>query len=466
MQHGRDLTTGSIARHVIAFSMPMLAGNLIQTAYSLVNAVWVGKFLGTEAMAAITVGFPAVFVLMAFGGGLTLATNILVAQYVGARDWNRLKQTVNTSTVLIGGISLVFVAFGLSTAHLLLRLMSTPPSVMPLATGYLRIFLLCLPSMFGFFLVGSTLRGAGDSKTPLYFQAFSLAMNAALDPVLMFGLVGLPRLGLNGTAVATLISQTLGLAALCLHLQRQHHLVTPDWRHLRADWPTCRLIVKIGFPSVVQQSIVSISMLFVVGFVNSFGERAAAAYGAATRIDQIAFLPAMTIGMAVSTLAGQNIGAGRYDRVNRVFWAAMLLAGGITLMGSALAVAVPQLLLRMFISDPDVIGLGVRYLHIVGGCYIFFAILFVSNGVINGAGHTLATTLITLVSLWAVRVPMAAFLSRHMQRVEGIWYAIAISFAASMMSSIGYYLSGRWKRGVIKHAPVQEPAEQVLGGGA
>jgi putative MATE family efflux protein len=444
--------------------MPMLAGNVLQTAYSLINAFWVGKFLGSSALAAITVSFPAVFVLMAVAGGLTLATNILISQYVGARNWRQVRRVAQSSTILIGAMGLLLLAFGVLTAETLLRAMNTPPEVLPLATGYLRIFLYCLPCIFGFFLFSAMLRGAGDSKTPLYFQAVSVAMNGVLDPILMFGLLGLPRLGLNGTAVATVISQTVALIALLIHLHRKHHIIAPDWRHLQVDWQTWWLTIKIGFPSVIQMSLVSVGMLFVVGFVNAFGENAAAAFGAASRIDQVAFLPAMTIGAAVSTLAGQNIGARRYHRVNQVFTWGILLSGGITLIGSVLTVTLAGWLLRLFINDPKVISIGVHYLHIVGSCYVFFAIMFVSNGVINGSGHTFTTTVITLVSLWVVRVPLAAALPRYFHGVVGIWYALVISSGTSMLISLAYYLSGRWKRQVIKQVAAPAPVDEMLAG--
>jgi len=443
LRSGRDLTTGSIPRHLLGFSLPMLVGNVLQTAYSLINAVWVGKFLGTAALAAITVSFPTVFVLVAVAGGLTMATNILISQAAGARDWARMRRVVQSSTVLSGGLALVILGMGLLFAESLLRLMNTPAEVLPLASQYLRIF----------FLIAAMLRGVGDSATPLYFQVVSVGLNAVLDPILMFGWLGMPRLDLNGTAVATVVSQVVALAALLIYIQRKQHAVAPDWRHLRADAETVWLNVKIGLPVAIQQSVVSLGQLFVIGLVNGFGETAVAAFGAAMRIDQVAFLPAMTIGMAVATVAGQNIGANRYARVRRVFASAVLMSAGITLACSALVVSLPGPLLRLFLNDPKVIAVGVRYLHIVGACYVLFAVMFASNGVINGAGHTLITTVITVFSLWIVRVPLATYLSRSLHNVVGVWYAMSASFATSMVISLAYYFSGRWKRPVVRRPP-------------
>jgi len=460
-KHGRDLTTGSIPRHLVAFSMPMLAGSALHTGYSIVNAIWVGNGLGTTALAAVTVSFPVLFVLMAAAGGLTMASNILVSQTYGAKDWAQLKRVVQNSVVLTGVVSLACVAVGHFFAEGLLRIISTPSEVLPMAAGYLRIFLWSVPFMFGIFLIAAMLRGTGDSKTPLYFQGSFLGLTAVLDPLLMFGWLGFPRLGLNGTAVATVITNCGAVVSLLIYLHRKRHIVAPAWSRLRLEWPMSRLTLKIGVPSMLQQASVSIGMLVIVGLINTFGKTATAAFGAAMRIDHLAFMPAMTIGMAVSTLSGQNIGAKHYHRAKEVFKWGLLLGAGMTLLASLLALTIPGILLRMFIADRDVIAAGVQYLRIVGAGYGLFAIMFVSNGVINGAGHTFVTSIISLFALWAVRVPMAAYLSRSMHRLDGIWYAIVISFAVGAALSLAYYLSGRWKKSVVRTRP--SIAEQLEG---
>ncbi|MCX7045495.1 MAG: MATE family efflux transporter [Candidatus Sumerlaeota bacterium] len=461
--HGRDLTTGSIPRHLIMFSLPMLAGSAIQTAYSFVNAIWVGQFLGKTAMAAVTVSFPVIFVLVALAAGLTMATNILISQYTGSRNFDERFKVVQSSTLLIGVLGLVLFALGeIFTPHIM-RAMDTPPEVLEMATQYMRIFLISLPFGFGIFLARSMLQGIGDSTTPLYYQTAGIVANAVLDPILMFGWLGLPKLGLNGTAWASVIGQAGSLIALLVHMQRQKSPVSPDWLRLRADYRTTWNTIKIGVPSAIQQSLVSIGMVFVIGFVNGYGVNAAAAFGAAMRIDQLAFMPALTFSMAVSTLAGQNIGANQYGRVKDVFKWGIILSGGITLLASALAVSVPGLLLRIFIQDREVISMGVSYLYIVGSTYIFFAIMFISNGIINGSGHTVVTTVISLVSLWVVRVPLAYRLSHSYHDVRTIWYSMSFSFFVAMVISLAYYYSGYWKRPVVRRGPITPAPESVFG---
>lgn len=458
-RQGRDLTTGSIPRHLVAFTLPMLAGSALQTAYSFVNAIWVGQFLGKADLAAITVSFPIVFVLMALAGGLTLATNILVSQYCGAKNYLQMRKVVQSSVLLVGSLSvLLFVIGEIFTPHIL-EAMDTPTEVLSLAIPYMRIFLISLPFAFSVFLVASMLRGIGDSTTPLYFQAASVILSAILDPLLMFGLLGLPCLGLNGTAWSSVITQAGAAVAIYIYLQRKDSPVAPDWRRLSLDLETTWHTIKIGIPSAIQQSLVSMGMIFVISMVNRFGANATAAFGAASRIDQLAFMPAQTFGMAISTLSGQNIGAQKLSRVSQIFRWGAFLSTAITLIPSALALSVPHLLLRIFTNDTAVIDTGVQYLRIVGFAYVFFAISFASNGVINGAGHTFMTTIFSLISLWIFRVPLAYYLSQRLRSVQGIWYAMAISFAVSMLVSIIYYASGRWKirSVIIKQLPPAGP---------
>lgn len=447
---GRDLTTGSMPRHLLAFSTPMLAGGLLQTAYSLINAFWVGKFLGTIALAAVTVSMPAVFVLIGAAGGLTLAANILVAQYYGARQWARIRDVVQTATALIGGASLVLLLAGFILAEHLLQLMSTPRAVLPLAVGYLRIFLWTMPLMFGIFLIGSLLRGIGDSSTPVYFQAASVALNTILDPLLMFGWLGLPRLGVIGTAWASIIAQIAALTGLLIYVPRRRALVAPQWNRISLDPAIAWLLVRIGLPAMVQQSVVSVSLLVIVTLVNRFGKDTVAAFGAAVRIDQVAFLPALTIGAAVATLAGQNIGARRFARAQQAFRWALLLSGAISGVITFTVVSIPGVVLRAFLSESQVIAVGIGYLRIVGITYVLYAVLFASNGVINGAGHTAWTTLFTIIGLWGIRLPAAWLLARGLHSERGIWYAMLVSVAASMVLSLAYYFSGRWKRPVVR----------------
>jgi putative MATE family efflux protein len=448
---GRDLTTGSIPRHLVAFATPMLAANALQTAYSFVNAFWVGRFLGTEALAAVTVSQPVIFVVIASAAGLTLAGNILVAQYYGAREWDRLRQTVQTSVTLVSIASVLLLVVGQLVVRRLLVAINTPADIFAASVSYLHITLWTIPFAFGIFLIASLLRGIGDSRTPVYFQVISLLLNAILDPLLMFGWLGFPRLGLNGTAWATLTAQVLAVIALFFYLPQRRPLVAPDWRRLQLDRATAWLLLWIGVPSMVQQSVVSVSGLFIVSFVSAFGSTADAAYGAAIRIDGIAFLPALTMGLAVSTLAGQNLGARLFDRVRQTFRWGILLSAGLSALIAAVVIGFPRSFIHIFSTDPEVVAIGAGYLRIVGWTYLLYAVMFASNGIINGSGQTLITTAFSVTSLWGIRLPLAWYLAHRMHSVRGIWWGMLSSVFFGMLFTLAYYATGRWKRVVVRH---------------
>lgn len=446
----------------MTFSVPMLAGSALQTAYSIVNALWVGNRLGTEALVAVTVTFPFLFVLMSVAGGLTLATTILVSQAFGSKDLDEVRRIIGNSVVLVGSVTITCIAIGHFTAGPVLRLMRTPADSLTLSIGYLELLLWTVPFTFGVFLLAAALRGVGDSKTPLYFQAVSVGMAAILDPLLMFGWLGCPKMGLNGTAVSNIIAQAAAFFALVFFLARRKHIASPDWRHLRADWDTSILTMKIGIPSMFQQALVSIGMMVLTGLVDVFGEQGAAAFGIGMRIGQIARMPALTLGMAVSALAGQNIGAKHFDRVRQIFRWGLVSGFGLTAIPSVLALTIPTLMMRAFVNDPAVIKIGAVYLRISAFTYMAFALMLIANGVVNGGGHTLETTIFTLLSLWGIRIPLAFYLSHATHRIEGIWFGILISALFGGLISLGYYLTGRWKVPVKRK---MRPGATAGGGG-
>ena len=464
---GKDLTTGSIPKHLITFSIPMLLGNVLQTGYGIVNTIWVGNKVGPDAVAATAVSFPIVFILIALAAGATLATTILVSQYYGAKDYAMVQSVINNSfsVAIIGGLLLTLI--GILSSDSLLGLMGTPAEVFSMASSYLKITLAGFILLFLTFLISSILRGIGDTVTPLIFMGIGLGINAILDPFMIIGIWPFPRMGLDGAAYASLIAQGAGLVMSLIYLNRKNHIVAIKFKSLSLDKHLTALLFKIGFPSMIQQSLISIGAFIVTGFVNSFGAVATAAFGSAQRIENLAFMPAMSLSMAVSALTGQNLGAGKPERVKEIFRAGILVTSVITLVLSAFIEGFPKLLLSMFVQEPGVLEIGTHYLRIVGASYILFAIMFISNGIINGSGHTVTTMLISLITLWCVRVPVSALLSHTALKTDGIWIAIFLSSLTSMLISLVYYFSGKWKKQVIKKtgapaAPVNVDVEGSL----
>jgi len=461
--HGRDLTTGSIPRHLIEFALPLLLWGLVQTLYGAINMYWVGNYLHENAVAAIANSMQIFWVMTTAAVGMTTAANVLIAQAYGARDWRHLRKVVQNSVILTFTTSIICTAAGLIFMRPILHGMSTPAAAFPLAVSFMKIFWWTTPITFMTFLAVTFLRAVGDSKTPMYFQIGSLILTAVLDPILIRGLFGFPHLGLNGAAIATLTAQIITLAAILIYLESGEHLVAPDWGHLKIELPMSWLLLKIGLPTMLQQSAISLGMVVVIKLVNSYGPTATAGYGAATRVDGLAFFAAMMIGMAVSTLSGQNIGAKEYGRVKQTFRWGLIFACGLTAIPALISFFIPGIFMHWFIKgNPAVIQSGIGYLRIISLEYVLFGVMFVCIGVINGSGHTAVTTIISVLWIWGVRLPLATYFSSHMHRLEGIWYAMLISYAVGTCMSLAYYFSGLWKTPVVRRAPVfaDDPVEQ------
>lgn len=456
---GKDLTVGSIPRHLLVFSIPMLLGNLIQIGYSLINTIWVGHLVGEDAVGAAGVSFPVLFVLIGLVMGISMATTILVSQYYGAKDYGMVEQIVSNSFSLSLIIGAALTIAGILLSDLILRLMKTPPQNFAMASSYLKISLAGFILFYLVFLINSILRGIGDTITPLIFMSIGIGLNAMLDPFFIGGFGPFPLHGLNGAAYATLASQGIALGISTAYLNRKNHIVAFNPQRLILDKRITFLLLKIGLPAIVQQSLVSFGAMFITTFVNSFGSAATNAFGAVGRVDMVAFMPAMSMSMAASALTGQNLGAGKPERVKDIFTWGVLMTSSTTIVISLVVVFFSKLILTMFGlgDDANVMDIGIAYLRIVGSCYLFFAIMFISNGVINGAGRTMITMTFSLMSLWLIRVPLAWLLSKTSLGIRGIWVAVSLSFAIIMIVSLTYYFSGRWKKSAIIKAPVAVP---------
>ncbi len=313
-----SLTEGSIPRALLAFSLPILLGNLLQSVNGSVNAIWVGKYLGEAAFAAAGNSNVVMFLLFGVMFGFSMASTIMVAQCIGAKNIDEAKRVVGTSAVFFLGVSLLLSVCGALLATHLLSWLGTPADALALALAYMRIIFLALPFMGGLFFVMAVLRGAGDSRTPFMYLAMSVGLDIALNPLLIFGWGPVPRMGIAGSALATLIAQALSFAALVAHLYRIRHPLCIRRGELRlflVDWRLVRVLVTKGIPMGLQMFVVSSSMIAVMSLVNRFGSVETAAYSAGMQLWNYVQMPALAIAAAVSSMAAQNVGAGRWDRV-------------------------------------------------------------------------------------------------------------------------------------------------------
>lgn len=442
-----DFTTGSIPKHLIAFSWPLFAGNVLQAFYNIVDSIWVGHFVGASGLGAVSVSFPVIFALIALVVGLTMATTTLVAQYKGAGRHDMVQKVNGNSVLLLIYLGTLTTFIGLFANGPLLRLINTPDDILPMALEYLNVFLLGLPLMFIYNAVSAILRGLGDSRTPLRFLFYTTIINVVLDPLLIIGFGPIPAMGVGGAALATVIAQAVSAWIGVRYLLRHGMLKINTWR---IDSELTRTTFRIGIPAGVQQSLVSLSIVTVSSLINQYGSDVVAGFGAANRIEQFAFLPAMSVSLAVSALVGQNLGAGRYERVGQIVWWSSALSAGITLAVMFVVLLVPNALLAVFTTDPAVLQHGGEYLRITVFSYIPMALMFTIGGVMRGAGDTAANMWITLGSLWLVRVPLAWYLSSGLAMgIQGVWWAMLASTVAGSILNYLYYRTGRWKRHVV-----------------
>lgn len=441
-----DFTTGSIPRHLIRFAMPMFLGNLLQAAYNTVDSIWVGRFLGPDSLAAVSVGFPIIFALVALVAGLTMATTTLVSQYYGAKDNQMVSLTIANSMTVMTAAGIVLAVLGYLVRWPMLRLLRAPVNIMDEAATYLGIYMLGLIPTLIYNVSSAILRGLGDSRSPMTFLAAATLTNIVLDPLMIFGIGPFPSMGVAGAAWATVISQTLSAVLAVQHMLGKLGVASHLRDLVRFDGKLTATTVRIGLPAGAQQMLVSLGMMAVMSTVNSFGSVVVAGAGAGSRIEQFAFMPSMSVSLAVTALVGQNIGANRYERVPLIVRWALILGCSIAAVAAAVAQLVPKAVLSVFTDDAAVLAAGAGYLRWLSMAWVPFAANFVFMGVLRGAGDTLPTLFITLAGLWAVRVPLVKVLARTDLGAVGVWIGMASSPVFSVIASYAYYRSGRWRR--------------------
>lgn len=438
----------------------MFVGNLLQALYNTVDSFWVGRYIGAEALGAVSISFPIIFGLVALIMGLTMATTTMVSQYRGARDDVNVKRTVANSLILIVVLGLISTIIGIAYRIDILKIIRTPEAILTPAAEYLGIFLTGLIPMFLYNVLSSVLRGLGDSRTPLRYLTYATILNIVLDPIFIIGWGPIPAMGIKGVALATVIAQTVSAVLTIRYLMQHTDLVSSQAKDWRVDRGLVVKLLTIGIPAALQSSIVSFSMIVVASIVNTFGPTVVAASGAAGRLDQFAFLPALSVSLAVSALVGQNLGAGKFERVKEIVQWSVLLVLVITGLITLVALLKPAILIQIFTNEPEVLAEGSIYLRIVGLNYIPLALMFIITGVLRGAGDTFASMLISFFTLWVVRLPLAWALSYKLGwGVSGTWWSIVISTVIGTILNYLYYLNGRWKGKVIVR-PAMVPASE------
>ncbi|MEN8202051.1 MAG: MATE family efflux transporter [Bacteroidota bacterium] len=461
----KDLTQGSEGRNIFRFAIPMLVGHMFQQLYTFVDQIIVGRFLGKEALASVGASFPVIFTLIALIIGIATGGTIVISQFFGAKNFTKVKRAIDTIFIIMGGAAVIMTVVGITFAEEIFLLMKLPEELMPTATTYFSIYVSGLVVFFGYNGVAAILRGLGDSITPLYFMVLATILNIGLDLLFIVKL----GWGIEGAALATIIAQGTAFIVAVFYLNKTHDLIRFNFREFAFDRDLALQSLRIGLPTGLQQTFVALGMMALMGIVNGFGTDVVAAFTAAGRLDSLAIIPSMVFSTALSTFVGQNIGAGKLDRVKRGLTRTMMMASGTAVGITLLIIAFKYPLMRLFTTDQNVINIGGDYLTIVTSFYLLFTGMFIYGGVMRGAGDTVVPMFLTLFSLWIIRIPAAVFLSKESIEIfglsirgagmgeAGIWWSIPAGWAFGMILSYIYYKTGRWKTKSVVKAKV-EPA--------
>lgn len=436
-----DLTEGKVWKVIVRFALPLLVGNLLQQFYNITDSIIVGQFLGKEALAAVSASFFIYYFIISLVIGVGSGTTVVISQLFGAKQYQKVQLAFSSFFIfmLVGGIILSIA--GIIFAEPVFRLTNTPEEVIPQAVAYFRIYIGGTFLFVTFNSIISILRGVGESVRPMLFILITTVLNIAFD--LLFILVF--KWGIEGAARATVVSQGIGMCIALAYVNNTHPLLSIKKQDMLFDWKLFKESLKIGLPTSVQQCAIALGLIALLGIVNSFGTNTLTAYGAAGKIDTIITQAILTLSGALAAFCGQNIGAGKLDRVKKGVQFTMYTNIALGLLTFAAVYLFGNEMMRIFTKDIDVVAIGKEYLLIIGGFFIVHGALNVYNGALRGAGDTLFPMITSLVCLWLIRIPLAYYLSSWLGR-NGIWWAIGISITIGLIVTFVYYKMGFWKR--------------------
>lgn len=442
-----DMTIGSPTKHILTFAWPLLIGNLFQQVYNLVDSMVVGQYVGSDALAAVGACGSTSFLFFALSSGLGMGVGVIISQYYGAKEEERLKAAIGNSIYVLTSAAIVVSLIGLLFAPDIMRLLQTPPELLSDAVTYLRTTCTGIIAVALYNGVASVLRALGDSKTPLIFLIVSCFLNIGLD--LLFVIVC--NMGVFGVALATVIAQYLCAIGGILyayikipyfHLTKQ--MMKPEKQIILTSF-------KLGIPVCFQSSMIAISCMVLQGVVNSFGETVMAAYTITGRIDQLVQQPYNTLSMALTTYAGQNMGAHKIDRVKQGYRKSMLMVFLFNLVMIPIIFFGGEVIVRAFVDEPEVIEMGAKALRITSICYLGLGSIYAPRAILNGCGDT-GFSMITGATEVLCRIVYSQIFTRiPILGAWGIWVTSGFTWMTSAVVCIVRYMSGIWKtKGIVK----------------
>ncbi len=428
-------------RILAIFLVPLMIGNILQSAGQTFGLIFLGRMIGVDAVAAVSAVFPVIFLLFAFLIGIGSGSTVLIGQAFGAGDQHRVKKIAGTVLGATVGFALVVAFVGTVFAPDMLALLGTPASIVGQADVYARVVFLTMPVAFPYIMYTTFLRGTGDAQLPMWFLILGTALSVAFTPALIQGWFGLPHLGINSVAIGGLLANGISFAALLVVLARTNHPLKFDRETARDMWCDSRIlwqVIRIGVPTGLQVVMVSLAEIAVISFVNRFGASATAAYGVVNQIINYVQFPAMSIGIAASLFGAQCIGARREATLGSGIRSALGLNYAI---GGTLIVAcylLSRTLLGWFLTDPSAIDIAQGCLFVTLWSYLLFGNSAVISGVMRSSGTVLVPTINGIFSIWAIEVP-AAYLLMHVYGLRGVWMGYPISYACVLALQFSYY---------------------------
>ncbi|MDO4308872.1 MAG: MATE family efflux transporter [Eubacteriales bacterium] len=447
-----DMTLGRPWEKILLFTIPMLVGNIAQQLYNTVDSVVVGKYVGDNALAAVGSAGPIVNLLIVLFVGISIGASIMVSQYFGARDREGLSHTIGNCIVLTVIASLLMMVIGIVISRPMLVLLKTPDTILDWCTSYLHIMFIGGAGLAFYNILSGVLRGLGDSISALLYLVVASVLNIVLDLVFVVNF----HMGVSGVALATVIAQGIS-AILCVYkLYRMKHLFDLKLDYIRWNRKYAMNIIRLGLPSGVTQAIMSMSMIIVQSLTNSFGEQFIAANVIVMRVDGFAMLPNFSFGTAMTTYAGQNVGAGSYDRVSKGAKQGTVLAMGVSTVITGMILIFGKGLMGIFTNTPELVELSFRMMRILAVGYIAMAVLQSLSGVMRGAGDTMTPMWISIFQTVFLRVPLAyglCYLTRTPElpngRKECIFLSLLIAWLIGAFITGIFYAKGGWKKKAI-----------------
>ncbi len=441
----RDLTEGNVTKQLLLFAFPFMLSNLLQTVYNMVDMIVVGHYVGKVGLSAVGTGSEILHLVTFVGMGFSNAGQVMISQYVGRKDMESVKRTIGSMFTVILSAALVLMALCLCLSRPLLNLLNVPAEAYDQAFDYSIVCYLGLFFIYGYNAVSAILRGMGDSRRPFIFIAIAAVMNLILDLIFVAGF-GMKAFG---AALATVLGQAFSFIISLVYLYRRRDAFGFDFKpkSFRIDRTIMKLMAKLGLPMMLQSCAISISMMFVTSFVNTYGVVASAVTSVGNKIGQIMNVVSNSMNMAGSSMIGQNLAARKAERVPRIVRTSLVVSSGFALILSLIIVFFPEQVFSLFNSEPEVLEMSHEYVPIAVLTFFGYATRAPFFSLINGIGFASLGLFVGLVDGVIARIGLI-LLFDHVFRLGlmGAWLGQSIAgYACSIIGGV-YYLSGRWKK--------------------